>query len=907
MKNRSLYLFVVIALLAAGWFGFRYWQSYSGTVWKYLPENSFFVLQSTRLQDSTFKSQRGGLELKEIPLFNLASQQVNFLRLLSKDSLQTEQFLKNRTITYALQRTSGGQFTYLIYIPLNAFETAGWLESPSSTKARISTHEHEGRKVFEVSNLRSESLFAYTIFNNLMVLCTSGDVLEDWIRFAQSPLNATNSSRFEAVQSKGSELSVFIDSAILSDALKNDAATKSDAGLLYFLSFLPATESFHLDKLFSAKNPTLTSKGKKVKLSGYIDVLNNQPTTPFRSLYYLPTNAATICRLGFKNSLAFTKTLRQRLSEVSSDTVNEARSSFTSQLSTSQLDTIYQFIDKELILCQLEPNNVLTKGQVFLQQVKPNANLEPFYRRLSIVFNKNREAPYETFQNIKVYTIDTPELPAVLFGGLFKGFPTSYVAFYKNYVVYANDRQVLKDYLVDLEYERTWANSQVYSGFVNQSIKSSNFMLLVNTRKAKQYIGSSFLSYIFNNLNYDITEKLPFDQLVFQSAYKNARAYSSLTFARTSTVTNAKVFNKLFLQQETEFTKPTSGLYTVKNYPNSLEKTLLVNAANELQNPLAETKKQKIIGLDGPIIDDIHSADFLGIGRLQYIFATNQSLYVIDEDDTHRYTSLPLVKLPNDKKIRSLQRLESGIEASYRFLVIDTQGYIYLWNSPSQQPVLLNKSRPFTDLLLPISEVEFEGKRHFLFTQATGQVGLIKENGVIPAPYKLDLKTNIAGPFFGVLNPETATTELVGMSKYGDLFHISLDGKIKSKNQLFRSDPTAFFRPRADVANRDWLLFRESETQFAILDKKGTELFVGQDLVPDQKNVQYHSLGSDIQFISIKSGPFTTLYNLKGEQIGDKPIPSEVPIKVSLVDSYNKLLIYTYSGRKLQTWSLKIR
>jgi hypothetical protein len=107
---------------------------------------------------------------------------------------------------------------------------------------------------------------------------------------------------------------------------------------------------------------------------------------------------------------------------VSSDTVNEARATFTSQLSSSQLDTVYQNIDKELILCQLEPNNVLTKGQVFLQQVKPNNNLEAFYRRLSIVFNKNRESPYETFQGIKVYTIDTPELPAVLFGGLFKGF-----------------------------------------------------------------------------------------------------------------------------------------------------------------------------------------------------------------------------------------------------------------------------------------------------------------------------------------------------------------------------------------------------------------------------------------------------------------------------------------------------
>ena len=107
--------------------------------------------------------------------------------------------------------------------------------------------------------------------------------------------------------------------------------------------------------------------------------------------------------------------------------------------------------------------------------------------------------------------------------------------------------------------------------------------------------------------------------------------------------------------------------------------------------------------------------------------------------------------------------------------------------------------------------------------------------------------------------------------------------------------------------NKDWFLFRESETQFAILDKKGKELFVGKGLIPKQNDVQYHYLGADLQFISIKSGNFTTIYNFKGEQVGDKPIPSDVPIKVSLIDAYNKLLIYTYSAGKLQTWSLKIR
>jgi len=894
-------------LLLSSWFGFRWWQSFSATVWKYLPENTFLVIQSTRLQDTSFQLHRGDLDLKEIPLMNKAAQQIELFRLLANDSLQANDFLKGRQITYALQKSSTNHFTFLTFMPLAAFDKKSWIETPSSINTRISTHIHEGQKIFDVSNLHSEPLFSYTFYNNFLVACVSGDILEDWIRFAKSPLNATNKSRFESVQQK-SELSLFIDSGILSYALKNTSTTKADAGLLYFLSFLPPTESLHLDPLFSKNYPTLTSKAKKIKLEGYVDVLNNQPTSPFRSLYYLPNNTAVLYRLGFNKPAQFVSSLKSHLSEVSSDSINSSRDQFNILVKSDRRDSLYAFMEKELMLCQLEPNNTLTKGQLLLEKVRKNDVLEGLYRRLAILFNKNAELPFEQFQGLTIYNIDFYELPSVLFGGLFKGFPKCYVAFYKNYVVYANDRQVLKDYLIDLEYERTWANSETYKSFGEKTLKSSNFLLIVNSRKAKSYINGSFLDYVFNNLNYDISEKLPFDQLVFQTAFKDARAFASLTFAKTGRTTSQKVFNKLFLQQEKAVPKPIGGPYIVKNYPNGLEKILILNSKFELESPFVKEDKKRIIQqLDGPIIGDIHSVDFLSIGRLQYVLATQKSLYVIDEDDTQRYTSVPPIRLGKNQLITNFQRIESGIEGSYRFLIVDTEGYLYLWNGPNQQPIQINKSRPFKDLLLPVSEVEFEGKRHFLFTQSTGQIGLIKENGVIPAPFKIDLKTNIAGSFFAVASPETGQSKLFGLSKYGELFDISLTGKILSKSQLIRPDPATFFKTKAESNLKDWLLFRESETQFAILDKKGKELFVGQGLIPDQNNVQYHYLGADLQFISIKSGNYTTIYNFKGEQIGDKPIPSEVPIKVSLVDAYNKLLIYTYANGTLQTWSLKIR
>lgn len=280
-------------------------------------------------------------------------------------------------------------------------------------------------------------------------------------------------------------------------------------------------------------------------------------------------------RLGFENSDNFVRKLRPQLEALSTDSVNRSRGQLLNLIGNARLDTFYRSFNKELILCQLEPNNSLTKGQIILQQVQPKNGLEPFFKRLSVLFNKNTGTPFEPFQGGYVYNINWHELPAVLFGGLFKGFPKCYVAFHKNFVVYANDSQVLKDYLIDLEYQRTWANSSLYNNFLKTTLGASNLTFIVNPRKSKEYMGTGFMNYLFTNLNYDITEKLPFDQLVFQSAYKNGKAYSSLTLGRLNKATSAKTLNKVFLQQEKPFeTPPAGGIYLVRNYPSSLEKPL---------------------------------------------------------------------------------------------------------------------------------------------------------------------------------------------------------------------------------------------------------------------------------------------------------------------------------------------
>ena len=92
-----------------------------------------------------------------------------------------------------------------------------------------------------------------------------------------------------------------------------------------------------------------------------------------------------------------------------------------------------------------------------------------------------------------------------------------------------------------------------------------------------------------------------------------------------------------------------------------------------------------------------------------------------------------------------------------------------------------------------------------------------------------------------------------------------------------------------------------------MLDRRGNQVFEVRGLVPNQTTIRYHVLGSSINLISVKSGNFTTLYDLNGKTVGDRPIPSQYPVELQFSALRNKLYVYSSTEKTLQIWSIKLR
>src|SRR5690606_19404188 len=96
---------------------------------------------------------------------------------------------------------------------------------------------------------------------------------------------------------------------------------------------------------------------------------------------------------------------------------------------------------------------------------------------------KNDTLYTEEYSGVKIRQLDLEEFSAMVLGEMFEGFETCYYMPIDDYVVIGNSVQVLKSLLNDIEREATWGKSVKYNEFLSNSIRESNYELMINTPK----------------------------------------------------------------------------------------------------------------------------------------------------------------------------------------------------------------------------------------------------------------------------------------------------------------------------------------------------------------------------------------------------------------------------------------
>lgn len=894
MSKKLIIIILLAILIPAGYFLYKSSRG-SSAAWKYIPSDAVVVISSAHLQDSLYEATDEKLNLKRLPLLDIASDNLSLLDLLVPDKEKVKNFLKGKDISYSYHPKTNTEWGVIMYIPIDGEKDARWLTNPRHDAIRVLHHTFQDNRIVDINDTHSQPLFSYIIKDNFLILSYYGELIEDVIRVSSLHIPTENlKSKFAKNDDADFGTNIY-----LRNETWKSVVTTGNRGTNFaeFAKAFPEFQDYHLKKTEEENKLQLISNGSSAPENYLTEWLKDNAGYPFKAHKHISQQTSFFYRLAAKDKAEFqTQFLKWHKKSKS-----EAWTKLVYHIG-KESNLFLENLGSEIILCQLEENNSITDGKILLAEFSNYDKLRPVLKKLSKLSTTESNVSTDQFQGYDIYAVNVPELPSGIYGPMFSGFPKTYMTYVAPYLVMSNNPQVLQNYIVDYENQLTWKQSPEYDSILTSSRSEAQLSLVVNLRKAQSRSeGSEAKSYA------DLSSKI--ETIVWECRYDGSDAYPEISFNPKKRQTSSKVLNRTFLNIDVEWPVLYDTALTVLQNPidGSSEVLLTDKDYNLLRvNNLKTGKTETITRLNGPIVTAAYKVDFLNIGRQQRIFATSSTVYAIDEDDsTHVITSFAK-SLPSGERIAALNMIDGGDDGSNRFIITTSYGDLYIWESVTKAVRKLNRSAPFDNIQGPVIALNQIGNRNYIVTQNNGKIFLLKTTGAVKEGFPADILARLGSPFTWTQNAVTGQPELVGVSLYGALTRIGMDGKVNSQTQLLRPEPSCQFRTVFDKNSLDWILLRASNNKAAFLTKDGKELFEIKNLLPNSI-IQYHFFGVDNRFITIRSGNYTTIFDMTGKRLGDKPIPSEMKVQLTYLPSYYKLLIFSRSEGKVQVWSIKLR
>lgn len=225
----------------------------------------------------------------------------------------------------------------------------------------------------------------------------------------------------------------------------------------------------------------------------------------------------------------------------------------------------------------------------------------------------------ESYRDIAIYTNDKPEIFSALFAPFITYDNATQFINMDDFFVFSNNTDLLKDIISSYQNNATLYSSSAFKNLMENMSDASSLFLYANNTNLKKIINSNFANHI-NNTDFNASAI----QFVYESNF--AHVHAILQKTKKSPSSNS-VFEFANVALDTDLlTVP----QFVNNHTNS-DKDVIVQDADF--NLYLISKDGKILWkkkLDSKILGKIEQIDTYKNGRLQFAFATQRQVYVLD-------------------------------------------------------------------------------------------------------------------------------------------------------------------------------------------------------------------------------------------------------------------------------------
>ncbi|MEQ8904014.1 hypothetical protein [Ekhidna sp.] len=892
--KKVLIIISILLLAGAGYFTYEKWVKHSNlTNWSFVPADAAVVFEAKLLEDLNV--------LRNFPIWSIPEQATGFKNLRQGlsflDSINGEggftAIFDDAPTIASMHKVSNTEVDFLFIVELqnisqNTFANAA-IGRLQESGYRFRTRNYNDFKISEISNEGKTLTFIF--HKNFFLASFTPYLVEDAVRAISDSEMLSFKEKFNQLNATGTEglLSIYVNYAKSGDLMGaliteniNFPMIAGNYGLMLDSSFL---------QLSGFSNAT----------EGWIGTHKEQPAT-FDMVEIVPENTSHFHHITSVN-IGSWKTEQINYLRKKFPAVKSLQDSLKS-LYDFNVDQVFDLVDNEIGVASLESPRVRDRQKLMILEVNNVQESLDFFSLLTqrIALARGDSVYTESYSDNEIRFLPIRDFPSTLLGDIADGFDQCFYISYRNYLIFSNDLQELKNLITSILNEDTWGKSIQMNDFFSRTNNAANVSLFVNIPRAWNNMLTTLKPEWEEHFKQNASSYKSIDLAAFQYSYLDGKYFTNYTF--TQPMKRSASIPKTSPANDVQFvSKLTTKPYLVRTHAHRDFDIVLQDSTNVIYYLDPNQNALWTENVEEPITSDIFPIDYYKNGKLQYLFATSSKVYMIDRtgDPIPGYPKT----LPKSPKIAHLNLIDYDLSRNYRLAITDVDGNVYLTDKDLKVLDGWNPRKLNRGALLPLNHSRLGRTDVMISIQVNGLINLMNRRGENMRGFPFDTKQSVSKNYFLRQSNGLGNSSLTVISEGGELTELNLEGDVIKRDQLIKTSADARFQLVPDTGNDSFIIVRNEGNSYEVLDDTGNLLFKKNYLSEGPILVQYYQFGAgkDLVIFTDKPNKALYIYDKSGNLVTGNPLNSANEVSLIYSAAKREFQVFTTWGSNLELYT----
>jgi len=834
MWKKIVFCIGIATLIAGGVYWFTYTKELHAPVSEAInaiPSNAAIVFESKQSKNTWKKLSQNNVMWEELlgtESFSELNAQGHYIDSLLVLNTSVSQLLDNRSL-FISAHVSGAttfDFLYVYSLPNLGLQSSvdGFIKT-ANNNSKPSVREYAGVDIFTVyhsANIKqTESVtvsknkdsLSFAFLNGILMMSSKQNLVEDAIRQLKSGVSLAKDKNFSKVintKQKNVDANIYINYAHF-------------PGILSHFSLPAEREEIHsLSNFANCSGWDVTVKSDALMLSGFTQA--NDSSTNFLNLFLnqkpqeveltkiIPSKTALLLFFGISNVKTFHRDYKNYLSAILQgrtrnyeDYIENINSKYTINIEHSMLE----WMGNEMALVVTEPSSSdFTANSYAVIRANDIDDAKSRLNGLSDSISKKDKKKIEmtNYRNHVIKHLNLPRLLPQLFGWQFTKITDNYYTTIDDYIVFANSSGSLQSFINDFESNKILVNDKNYKTFAENMSSETNVYLYSSIARSPDI----YSAFVTQDLAADIEKRVDvFHKFEGLGIQFTANTATKLFYSNVYLKYNPKYKQESGTLWESKLdTTVSSKPYLVLNHNTNAKEILVQDDANKIYLISSTGKIIWKKQLTEKIMSDVVQVDVLKNNKLQMLFNTNTSVYLLDRNGNDMKGFPVELESPASAPV-SVFDYEKNRD--YRIFVACENKTIHCFKPNGDEVSSFKFGKTSNKVRLPIQYFNFDEKDYICAVDEKGKIYLLSRQGETRIKMKEELAPDTRS-FYIEVGKDDSKLYIVAADTLGTIIRISLLGdKQNTKIQDFDTSPFFDYKDINNDGVKEYIFLTRNE------------------------------------------------------------------------------------------------